>query len=223
MIIAMDGPAGAGKSTVARRVAQALGIAFLDTGAMYRGVTLVCLERGIHPSDEVQCTRVAQELDLSFDREGRLLIDGDPGEPDIRSQTVTLNVSAVSAHPGVREAIVREQRSLARRLGGVVAEGRDTTTVVFPDADFKFFLDASVEERARRRALQEERPEAREAIQADIERRDRLDTTRAHSPLHRAEGAIAIDAGALDVDQVVARVLEVVRGASGCEVEAPRP
>ncbi len=212
MIIAMDGPAGAGKSTVAKRVARELGLTFLDTGAMYRAVTLVVLNRGIHPSDEERCTAVAREIELTFDDSGEIRIDGEAGEPDIRSDTVTLNVSAVSAHAGVRSAIVDEQRAIAERRGGLVAEGRDTTSVVFPGADHKFFLDASAKERARRRELQRpsERPLAE--IQADIERRDKLDTTRAHSPLVQVPDAILIDVGSLNADQVVARILAHVRG-----------
>lgn len=214
MIVAIDGPAGAGKSTVAERVAQALGLAFLDTGAMYRAVTLVVLERGIHPSDPAGCAAVARELPLDFDRAGRILIDGLPGEPEIRSRTVTLNVSAVSAHPGVREAVVARQRDLARNLPGVVAEGRDTTTVVFPAAAHKFFLVASPQERARRRTRQEGSegdPRALAANLADILRRDRLDATRAHSPLVQAPDAIRIDADERSVEEVVDTILAHVR------------
>jgi len=211
MIIAMDGPAGAGKSTVAKRVAEELGLTFLDTGAMYRAVTLAVLERGVHPSDAEACAATAKEVVLGFDADRRILLDGVPREPDIRSRTVTLTVSAVSAHPGVREAVVAEQRKLAADLGGVVAEGRDTTTVVFPRADHKFFLNASMEERARRRARQEGAPERYEEILADIERRDRLDTTRAHSPLVKAPDAIEIQADDLGVEEVVERVLAHVR------------
>ena len=212
MIIAIDGPAGAGKSTVAQRVAHALGLTFLDTGAMYRAVTLEVLERDVHPSDEPACAAVARELGLAFDAEGRILIDGRPGEPDIRSSTVTMNVSAVSAHQGVRDAVVRRQRVLGSLGPGLVAEGRDTTTVVFPDADHKFFLNASVDERARRRALQEGTLERLDDVRADIERRDRLDTTRAHSPLTRADDAIVIEADGLSVQDVVERILDRVQG-----------
>lgn len=212
MIIAMDGPAGSGKSTVAARVAEALGLAFLDTGAMYRAVTLAVLRDGIHPADAEACAAVARRLRLDFDESGRVLIDGVPGEPDIRSRTVTLTVSEVSAHAPVRKSVVAKQRDFAARWKGLVAEGRDMTTVVFPEADHKFFLNAQPRERARRRALQEGRPESIDEIQADIERRDTLDTMRACSPLRRAPDAIEVLTDALTEDEVVAQILAGVRG-----------
>ena len=193
MIIAMDGPAGAGKSTVARKVAAAFGLTFLDTGAMYRAVTLAVLERGLDPSDAESCGEVASALVLDFDDDGRVRIDGRPGEPEIRGARVTGLVSTVSAHAPVRTAIVARQRELAARPPGVVAEGRDTTTVVFPAADLKVFLTASPAERARRRAEQEGTPERAAAIERDLERRDHLDSTRAHSPLVRADDAVCVD------------------------------
>ena len=211
MIIALDGPAGAGKSTVAAAVARALGFAFLDTGAMYRAVTLVVLERGIAPEDATACAAVARALALGFDAQGRIHIDGRPGEPAIRGPAVTGAVSIVSAHGGVREAVVAEQRQLAAGSAGVVAEGRDTTTVVFPRADHKFYLHASARERARRRALQEHSPEREQEIQAEIERRDRLDSSRPHSPLVQAADALRIDTDGLPVEQVVERILARVR------------
>ena len=216
MIIALDGPAGAGKSTVAKAVARELGLFYLDTGAMYRAVTLAVLERGVDPSASEACARVAHEVALDFDEAGCVRVDGRPGEPDIRSRTVTRNVSAVSAHADVRTAVVAVQRALAEARGGLVAEGRDTTTVVFPDADHKFFLNASQEERARRRARQEAAAsDAYETILADIARRDRLDSTRAHSPLVRSPEAIVIEADEMSADEVVAAILERIRAGSG--------
>lgn len=211
MIIALDGPAGVGKSSVARALARALDIFFLDTGAMYRAVTLVVLERGLSPADAAACGAVARELALSFDGHGRILIDGRAGEPAIRGSDVTTHVSEVSAHPAVREAIVAEQRAIAARTKGVVAEGRDTTTVVFPRATFKFYLDASPAERARRRAHQELALERVAEIQADIERRDAHDSSRAHSPLREADDAVRIDTDGLELEGVVARILAHVR------------
>lgn len=212
MILALDGPAGVGKSTVARRLAHALGGFFLDTGAMYRALTLAILERGVAPADAAGCARVARALALDFDAEGHVLYDGRPGEPAIRGAEVTAAVSAVSAHAGVREAVVARQRALAGRHRIVVAEGRDTTTVVFPDATHKFYLSASVEERARRRAHQERALARLEEIRADIVRRDGLDSSRSHSPLRAASDAERVETDGLGVDEVVARLLARVRG-----------
>ena len=219
MIIAIDGPAGAGKSTVARAVARELGLAFLDTGAMYRAVTLVALRRGVALGDEEACARLAGETRLDFDPESRILIDGEPGEPTIRGQEVTAAVSEVSAHAAVRRAVVARQRELASGGPGVVAEGRDTATVVFPDADHKFFLIATARERARRRAAELGQPEREDEIRRAIEARDAHDTERAHSPLKMADGARVIDTEGLEPDEVVARILEAVDGRTP---EAPR-
>ncbi len=194
MIIAIDGPAASGKSTVARALAQRLGLVFLDTGAMYRAVTLAVQRRGIDPKDAEACSRVAMEVELDFDADGRIRVGGEAGEPAIRSAEVTRDVSYVAAHPGVRRAIVPRQRAIAARAQrGVVAEGRDTTTVVFPGADHKFFLTATSAERARRRALEIGKPEATAVLRAEIEERDALDAGRAHSPLVRGPGVTEID------------------------------
>jgi cytidylate kinase len=211
MIIAIDGPAGAGKSTVARAVARALGLEFLDTGAMYRAVALVALARGIDPSDAEGCARVARSIQIDFDAEGRILVDGEPGEPAIRGDEVTRAVSAVSAHPGVRAAIVPRQRARAGIGRGIVAEGRDIGSVVFPAADFKFFLTASPETRAARRAAESSATERSAEILEEIRRRDRLDTTRADSPLVEAPGSVRIDTDPLDAVEVVGAILERVR------------
>lgn len=211
MIVAIDGPAGSGKSTVARSVAARLGLVFLDTGAMYRAVTLAVQRRGVDPADGEACARVARALELSFDEAGHVRIDGQPGEPEIRSAAVTRDVSAVSAHPGVRRAIVPIQRAIAAQRGAV-AEGRDTTTVVFPDADHKFFLIASSRERARRRALQSGTPERIGEIQRAIEERDHADSTRRDSPLVEAPDAVRIDTDGMSVEQVVEAVLSTVSG-----------
>lgn len=213
MIIAIDGPAGAGKSTVSRGLAKALGFLFLDTGAMYRAVALKVLESGADPHSETQCRAVAERHRLSFDSAGKILIDGTPGEPDVRSTRVEEIVSAVSAHPRVRAVIVARQREIANVAPGVVAEGRDTTTVVFPDATLKFFLNASASERARRKALQVGTPHEQARIEQDLHRRDTLDSTREHSPLLRAADARVIETDGHTPEQVIADMLAHVRAA----------
>ncbi len=206
MIVAIDGPAASGKSTAAKRVAEALGALFLDTGAMYRAVTLRVLGEGLDPGDGDACGALAEELDLRFDRHGRIQVDGLAGEPGIRSEEVTRNVSRVAALPRVRRALVATQRAMAR-AGSVVAEGRDTATVVFPGAEHKFFLVASPEERGRRRATEEGRPERAAEYARDLAERDKLDITRDDSPLRQADTAVRIETDDLTVDQVVERLL----------------
>jgi cytidylate kinase len=215
MIIAIDGPAAAGKSTVARAVANELGLAVLDTGAMYRAVTWAVLRRKIDPRDAAACGAVARGLRLAFGRDGKLTLDGAPAEPRIRDREVTLHVSQVSAHPEVRAAIVPLQRAEAARRGGIVAEGRDIGSVVFPDAEFKFYLAASAEVRARRRAEEEHALDRLPEILADMRRRDRSDSTRADSPLMRARDALLVDTDGVDASGVVATILAHVRGADG--------
>ena len=207
LVVALDGPAGAGKSTVARGLADELGVRFLDTGAMYRALTHLALERGIAPGDAEALTALAGEVVLDFDARGRVLADGVLLEPAVRSAEVTRAVSEVSAHGGVREAVVARQREFGRVWEGLVAEGRDTTTVVFPDAAHRFYLDASAAERARRRAAELGTPEDVAAIQADIERRDAYDSGRAHSPLRLGQGVTVIDTDGRTPGAVVALLL----------------
>lgn len=207
MVIAIDGPAGAGKSTVARGVAAALGFTYLDSGAMYRCVALVSLRDDADPDDAAAVTELAAGLEISFDGE-RVLLDGEDVSEAIREPHVTAAASRVSVHPGVREAMVARQRELIA-AGRYVAEGRDIGTVVSPDATLKVFLSASPEERARRRAWQTGEPTDR--VLADQTERDARDREREHGALRAAADAVELDTTGDTIDEVVARVVELAR------------
>ena len=194
-VIAIDGPAGSGKSTVAQAVARRLGVAYLDTGAMYRSVTHVALARRIDVTDGEALAALARALEIEVG--DRVVVDGDDVTEAIRAPAVNGAVSTVAAHPGVRAELVARQREWATTHRGGVMEGRDIGTVVFPDARLKVFLTAGEGERARRRR-----------DEADVEQRDRLDSTRPVSPLKAADDAIVIDTTELTVDEVVTRILE---------------
>jgi CMP/dCMP kinase len=208
MVIAIDGPAGAGKSTVARAVAAALGFTYLDSGAMYRCVALAGIEAGAGLDDSDAMGGLAESLRIELDRE-RIGLDGRDVSAAIREPGVTEAASRVSVHPAVREAMVARQRELIA-AGRYVAEGRDIGTVVSPDAPLKVFLTASAEERARRRAAQTGEDEA--AVLAAQRERDERDETREHSALRAAEDAVEIDTTGVGLDDVVARVVELARG-----------
>jgi len=190
MIVAIDGPAGAGKSTIAKSVAVALGIPHLDTGAMYRSVTWAALRDGLDVNDDIHVAELARSFACSISPE-RVVIDGVDATAGIRSPEVTANVSAVAANPEVRTILRDRQRAWAIAAGGGVMEGRDIGTVVFPDAAVKVFLTASIEERARRRAV--EAGLDYDEVVSDMRRRDEADSTREHAPLVRAEDAIEVD------------------------------
>ena len=235
MIVAIDGPSGSGKSSVAREIARRCGLTYLDTGAMYRSVTYVCLERGVDPDDADAVAEVARDVTIEFVPDGdgqRVLANGEDVTAQIRTPEVELAVSPVSANPRVRETMVALQRAAGER-GDVVAEGRDIGTVVFPGADVKVFLSASPEARARRRAVQRQGgnlatgrdvavdAESELAILADLMRRDAYDSSREASPLRPAEGAVHIDSSDLTFEQVVSKIVslspELSRRAGGVE------
>ena len=203
-VLAIDGPGGSGKSTVARAVAERLGWAHLDTGAMYRAVTWAVLRDGVDPADATRVGQTARRVDLQVG--DRILVDGTDATAGIRSAEVTNAVSAVSAHPEVREEMVRRQRRWVAGCHGAVVEGRDIGSVVFPHARLKAYLTASEEERARRRAA--ELAHAPAGVAADLARRDQLDSTRAASPLVVAPGALVLDTTDRTVDEVVSAILE---------------
>jgi cytidylate kinase len=211
VIIAIDGGVASGKSAVGRRVADALGLPFVDSGLMYRAITKLAAERGIDPNDAEALTRLARTVQLKVDGE-RILADGVDLSEGIYDADQADALPRVSAVPGVREALVAQQRRLAR--GGVVMAGRDIGTVVFPDADHKLFLTASLDEKVRRRAAQYERRGENVdevAMRREVEERDRVDTQRAVAPLRPAVDAVVIETDKLDVDEVVDAILRHVR------------
>ena len=211
-MIAIDGPAGSGKSTVARGVARALGLRRLDTGAMYRAVTLEALRAGVAPDDGPGLARVARRIRFSH-RDSELSVDGRRVGASIRRPEVSRVVSVVAAHPALRRELVRKQRELIGR-GGVVVEGRDIGTVVCPDADLKVFLTASPAERARRRHRELAGAGVRVAYRAlkkDLDRRDQLDSNRQASPLKAAADAVRVDSTGKTPRRVVGEIVSLAR------------
>lgn len=222
MIVAIDGPAGSGKSTIAKEVAKRCGLHKLDTGAMYRAVTYAALTRGIDVNDEEKVDELSRTIDIRFTsttaEDTRLTIDGEDASAAIRTPQVDANVSRVSAYPGVRAAMLIHQRRAAED-NDIVAEGRDIGTVVFPNANVKVFLTADPRERARRRVLQRHEGEklSTEQLEAEVdetlaalERRDQLDSTRKVAPLVAAEDAVHIDSTAHTIDEVVSMVADLI-------------
>lgn len=224
MIVAIDGPAGSGKSTIAKEIARKLGFNKLDTGAMYRAVTFAALDRGIDLDDEASVIALAHKIEIAFTNgsgeDTRLTIDGVDASDAIRTPLVDANVSKVSAYPGVREAMLVHQRRAAEGRD-IVAEGRDIGTVVFPNAEVKVFLTADPRERARRRVLQRHANDAatvdRDAIEAEVDRtlealrkRDKLDSSREVAPLVAAEDAVHVDSTSHSIDEVVAIIERLI-------------
>ena len=215
-VVALDGPSGTGKSSVARRLATILGARYLDTGAMYRAVTLAVLRAGVDPLDTERVISIAcsSRLELGTDpAHATTTLDGEDVGVEIRGADVTLAVSPVSAVREVRELLVAEQRRIIAEADGIVVEGRDIGTVVAPDAELKVYLTASAEARAQRRTRQDTaagRTATVDAVLADVQRRDNYDSTRAVSPLRPADDAVEVDTTSLDLAGTVAALLDLV-------------
>jgi len=214
MVIAIDGPAGSGKSTTAKHAAEKLGFIHINTGAMYRGIALKCIQGKIDLNSSSEIGKILNQTKFEFDREGGsvLIMDRVDISLEINSGLVTESVSRVSAVPQIREKLVQYQREMAEGLD-VVLEGRDIGTVVFPDAEFKFFLIADIHERARRRKKEMETMGEIVSLMeltAELEERDRKDSTREHSPLIKAEDAVEIDTTGLNIAEQVNRIVEIV-------------
>ena len=221
LAVAIDGPAGAGKSTTARAVAARLGLRWIDTGAMYRAVTLWLLRQGIPPIEGSVLERMLSRIQIQLvtvGKQQRVLLCGEDVTTEIRDQEVTRQVSRVAALPQVRQALVRWQRSMAEK-GNVVVEGRDIGTVVLPDAPVKIFLVASLEERAKRRLkdLEDcgERVD-RATVQAEIRRRDDTDSSRQHSPLQPASDALLLDTTSLSFEEQVDKIVYLIHEKGYC-------
>ncbi len=218
MVITIDGPAAAGKSTVARLVAEKLGLVYLDTGAMYRAFTLKAIRGGADWNDEEKLVGIFRNTKIEFRRDPagnyRIYLDGEDVSGEIRKREVTGLVSRIAPLPKIREQMVACQRNFARRVKtGVVVEGRDIGTVVFPDAERKFFLDAAPEERARRRFLElrEKKEEAPlETVLAEMRARDESDRKRKVAPLRRAPDAVRVDTTGMSIDRVVEEIVRRV-------------
>jgi len=219
MIIAIDGPSGSGKSTLGRLLARALSLLYIDTGSMYRAVALAVIEANIDPSDKEAVTRLANEIDIDLEGDPdslRVLLNGHDVTDQIRTESVTAMSSIVSTIPGVRRAMVERQRAIGKR--GAVLNGRDIGTVVFPDADFKFFLTANPDERAERRYKEDQLTSSSTTTLAetlaDMIERDRRDSTRADSPLKVADDAVIVDSTGKSIDEVFREMMKKIRSKS---------
>lgn len=210
--IAIDGPAAAGKSTVAQQVAKILGFTYIDTGAMYRAVTVYCLQHNIDCQDEAKVNRCIDQIDITLYPDHSVSLNGQDVTREIRSTPVAQNVSYIASYKNVRLHLVEQQRRIAQNVS-VVMDGRDIGTYVLPDADVKIFQVASVETRAQRRYLENVQkgiPCSLESIREELKKRDYIDSHRDFAPLTQAEDAVALDTSDMDVEQVVQKILSIV-------------
>ncbi|CCU79485.1 Cytidylate kinase [Halanaerobium saccharolyticum subsp. saccharolyticum DSM 6643] len=213
-VIAIDGPGGAGKSTIAKLLAKKLNYLHLDTGAMYRAVTLAAINENIDFDDKEKLIKLAKKISITFNKNGEIILNDKNVSQEIRSSEVNAHVSKIAAVKGVRKVLVEKQQNLAQK-NRVVMDGRDITTVVLPEAEHKFFLTASLAERAKRR-YQEVKSKNNDAdleeIKKSIARRDKLDSEREHSPLKKAEDAVLIDTTELSIDEVLKKMISLIEG-----------
>jgi cytidylate kinase len=217
MIITIDGPSGAGKSTLGRLLARELNLLYIDTGAMYRAAALAVIESGVSTTDSEAVTKVVTQADINLEGDPdslQVMLDGRDVSQRIRTEEVSHSASVISTIPEVRRSLVNRQRELGKRAGGVVLDGRDIGTIVFPQADIKFFLTAAPEQRAHRR-YEEDRMKERDATfeetLADINTRDHRDSTRNDSPLAIADDAIVIDSTEFSIEEVFEQMMKAVR------------
>ncbi len=213
LTIAMDGPAGSGKSTIAQRLAETLDYLYLNSGSMYRAMTLLALREGRDPADVSALIQLAKNCRIDFSNNGKTtLLNGEDVSDALRTPEIDRAIPDIAKIPDIRREMVRQQRRIGEN-GGIIVEGRDVTTVVFPEADLKFYISASVEERAKRRFTEQQAKDIEttlERVEQEIRERDQMDESREHSPLQTAEDAIVVDTTSMTINQVVEFVLNRV-------------